>query len=142
MFDAMKFLGGLLTGAASATGVHLVGQMVPGSAPLKIGAQVATTAAVTGALHVGGAPEHIRDAAAVGGGAALAVRVADELAVYQAVAKLREGSGANSNANSNNAGANGNNPGGPSQSNNPPTSGLNGGRRGSAFNEQRSRAYA
>jgi len=89
MFDGAKFLGAILTGAATATAVNLAGQMTPGGYGMKLGAQVATTAVVTGALHLGGAPDHIRDAAAVGGGAVVAARVADEVALYQAIAKAR-----------------------------------------------------
>jgi hypothetical protein len=41
-------VGAVLTGAATATGTHLAGQMMPGSYGMKLGAQVVTTAAVTG----------------------------------------------------------------------------------------------
>lgn len=137
MFDAVKFLGVVLTGAASATGVHLVGQMVPGSYGVKIGAQVATTAAVTGALHVGGAPDHIRDAAAIGGAGAVAVRVSDELALYQAVAKLREGS---TTSNGSNAGASNGSNATTGNGSNATTGSLGDGRRAGSWYGARSRA--
>ncbi len=134
MFDPVRFFGGLLAGAASATGVHLVGQMVPGSYVMKVGAQVATAAAVTGALHVGGAPDHIRDAAAIGGAGAVAVRVSEEVALYQAVSKLREGSNkSNSNA-SNTSNSNASNGG------NATTGALGDGRRAGSWYGARSRA--
>ena len=83
-----KFLGSLLTGSASALVTHTVRQVTPGGYGMKLGAQVATTAAIGGALHFGGAPEHIRDAAIVGGTAAVAVHVGDYMAVAQRVSAL------------------------------------------------------
>ncbi len=105
MFDTARFFSSLFAGTASAGVTRLAGQFMPGSYGVKLAAEVATTAAVTGALHVGGAPDHLRDAAAIGGAGAIMVHASDELSLYSAVKRLG-GNDTPSNANNaNGAGA-------------------------------------
>lgn len=108
MFDTARFFSSLFAGTASAGVTRLAGQFMPGSYGVKLAAEVATTAAVTGALHVGGAPDHLRDAAAIGGAGAIMVHASDELSLYSAVKRLGGNdtpSNANNANNANGAGA-------------------------------------
>jgi hypothetical protein len=82
----VSFLAGLASGVLT----HSVRSMVPGSYVVKVGAQVGVGAALTGAAYLGGANPMTTGAVAVGSGAAVAVHVADQLQVSQAVGKLTQ----------------------------------------------------
>jgi hypothetical protein len=91
---AVSFLAGL----AAAALTHGVRSVVPGSYGVKLGAQVATGAALTGAAYVGGAEPETVGAVAVGAGAAVTVHVSDQLQVSQAVSRLAGSLNSTSNA--------------------------------------------
>ncbi len=88
---AAVFGAALLGGLASAVGVEMVGQWVPGGELMKAGAQVVATGAVSGALALGGAPGEVTLGVAVGGGSAVVNRLSRYWQIQQAIARLTAG---------------------------------------------------
>ena len=81
MGDEMKKAITVGTAGAVGVGVHVLGQQVPGTEPVKIGAQAAVTAFGALGLFLAGASPRVVDAALAGGSSAVAIRGADALAV-------------------------------------------------------------
>lgn len=79
--DAMEKALTIGTAGAAGVGVHVLGQQVPGTEPVKIGAQAGVAALGAFALYLAGASPRVVDAALAGGSAAVAIRGADALAV-------------------------------------------------------------